>query len=137
MTTKCVTLLNVTTYVVVKKGGINMVKFTKKEYEYILNKMQEDRKYFDTCTKNELMEWLEDMNGDNYNTVMLFTEYKYQLESINKIKRWNDRIINYINEVHGMWVWLEHEFDKHEVAKYIKDDSIYLDIYEKILNDDE
>ncbi|MCD3254368.1 hypothetical protein [Clostridium botulinum] len=114
-----------------------MIKFTEKEYEYILNKIKEDRKYFDTCTKKELMEWLEDMNGDNYNTVISFTEYEHKLEGINKIKPWNVRVINYISEIHGMWVWLEHEFDRDEVSKYIKDDPIYLDIYEKILNDDE
>ncbi|MCD3240844.1 hypothetical protein G8T75_12840 [Clostridium botulinum D/C] len=79
-----------------------MIKFTEKEYEYILNKMKEDRKYFDTCTKKELLEWLDKINGANYDTVILFTDFKHKLKDVNKIKVWNNRVIQYMVDTRGM-----------------------------------
>lgn len=109
-----------------------MVIFNERELNYIKQNFSKHLKDFQEIKvdeediRNFLLEDLTQKEIDNI---------KYILENFNKIntdEEVNDKVVDTVYWVEGMWVWRDNECNREETSEFISDE-IWLDIYEKIL----
>lgn len=109
-----------------------MQKLTNSEIDYIKNNLTtiiEDLKKYDTSDE-EYKRYLDNLGVGEINDIKFLIA---NIDKMNTDENINDKVLDQVYWILGMWVFGDYRFSREEVEKYISDE-IWLDIYEKILD---